>query len=183
MVFRSRRYRRIRLSIDPNAGFRAILDMLEQLALPVMSCKADHVKYAVLELINNSLRAHKLSQCRDPIEVAFELSESELRIRVRDCGTGFDPRALPYSLKSDPYSIDLNAEAFQEYRKRNNYKKFGMGLPLAMRTFDTFRLAFVDEAGREVPWESWDSGLVRGTAITVTKALVAAREQERSAHG
>lgn len=183
MVFQSKRYRRIRLNIDPNAGFRRILDMLEQLALPDTSCKADHIKYAVLEMINNSLRAHKVAACRDPIEVAFELSESELRIRVCDRGAGFDPRTLPYSLKSNPYSIDLNAEVFQEYRKRNNYQRFGMGLPLAMRTFDTFRLAFVDDTGREVPWESWNSGLVRGTAITVTKALVVARAQGGSEHG
>ncbi len=173
MRFRSRRYTRIRLHIDPRAGFRRILDTLEELGLPDMTCKADHVKYALLEMINNSLRAHRIIECPDPIEVVFERTPVVLRIRIRDRGPGFDPRTLPFSLKSDPYAIDLNAEVFQEYRKRNNYERFGMGLPLAMRTFDSFELAFMDGDGREVPWESWNSGSVRGTAITVTKALLA----------
>jgi anti-sigma regulatory factor (Ser/Thr protein kinase) len=181
MLFRSRRYRRIRLRIDPGAGFRTILDTLEELGLPDMTCKADHVKYAVLEMINNSLRAHRITRCADPIDVVFERAEPVLRVRIRDRGPGFDPRTLPFSLKSDPYAIDLNAEVFQEYRRRNNYERFGMGLPLAMRTFDSFELAFVDEAGQEVPWEAWNSGSVRGTAITVTKALLAEREEPR--HG
>jgi anti-sigma regulatory factor (Ser/Thr protein kinase) len=171
------------LSIDPRAGFRKILDTLEQLALPDMSCKADHVKYAVLEMINNSLRAHRLSRRPDPIEVIFELEPALLRVRILDKGPGFDPRNLPFSLDSDPYAIDLNAEVFQEYRKRNNYERFGMGLPLAMRTFDSFELAFLDDAGREVPWESWQSGNVRGTAITVTKALLGNGQQEKPADG
>jgi anti-sigma regulatory factor (Ser/Thr protein kinase) len=183
MLFRSRRYRRIRLKIDPHAEFRSILYTLEELSLPDMSCKADHVKYAVLEMINNSLRAHRMAKCPDPVEVVFELAEAVLRVRVRDRGAGFDPRTLPYSLKADPYAIDLNDEVFQEYRRRNNYERFGMGLPLAMRTFDSFELAFVDDAGREVPWQSWDSGSARGTAITVTKALLVERPQGGPADG
>jgi hypothetical protein len=41
----------------------------------------------------------------------------------------------------------------------------------------------VDDEGREVPWESWQSGNVRGTAITVTKALLGNGQQEKPADG
>jgi anti-sigma regulatory factor (Ser/Thr protein kinase) len=174
--YRSRRYRRLRIAIHPRAGFRKVLDLLDEIAFPSLPSKAEHIKYAVLELINNSLRAHHQAGCPETILLVFERSDNELSIRVRDRGHGFDPRALPYSLDTDPGSIDLNAAEFQEYRRVNNYERFGMGLPLVMRTFDSFRLTFVDETGVEIPWESWDAGRVRGTSITVTKALPPQRE-------
>jgi anti-sigma regulatory factor (Ser/Thr protein kinase) len=172
MEFRSRRYRRLRVAIHPKVGFRKVLDLLDEVTFPSLPGKAEHLKYAVLELINNSLRAHRQAGRLEPIELAIERLDDALTIRVRDYGRGFDPRTLPYSLNTAPESIDINAVEFLEYRKANNYERFGMGLPLVMRTFDTFRLAFVDEAGAEMPWESWDASRVRGTSITVTKSLL-----------
>jgi anti-sigma regulatory factor (Ser/Thr protein kinase) len=171
MEFRSRRYRRLRVAIHPRVGFRKVLALLDDVAFPSLPGKAEHLKYAVLELINNSLRAHRQAGCVEPIELAIERCDTELTLRVRDYGRGFDPHTLPYSLDTDPEAIDINAAEFLEYRKAHNYERFGMGLPLVMRTFDTFRLAFVDEAGAEMPWESWVASRVRGTSITVTKAL------------
>jgi anti-sigma regulatory factor (Ser/Thr protein kinase) len=171
IFFRSRGYRRVQLKISPRVKFRKILELLEELVLPDTIYKADHIKYALLEMINNSLRAHRQYERPEPIEVALEVVNPYLRIVVRDWGPGFDPNSLPFSLDGDPRSIDLESDRFQEYRRLNGYQRFGMGLPLVMRTFDTFRLTFLDQAGCEIAWEAWNPQRVRGTLISVTKML------------
>lgn len=166
MVYGDRRYRRIRLSIHPRAPFRSVLSVLDRVNLPELGMNPEHIKYAVLEMVNNSLRAHRAVGLDGPIAVEFELGQEALLIRISDDGPGFDPSCLPYRLDADPQSIDLNSEAFQEYRRRNNYQRFGMGLPLVLRTFDTFSVDFRDAGGQPV---TWGDGKVHGTSITVTK--------------
>ena len=171
MVFGNKKYRRIRLTVHPRAPFRNVLRVLERLELPETGTNPEHVKYALLEMINNSLRAHRNSDIEENIQIRFELLDAPqecVRISVSDRGPGFDPESLPYSLNEDPASIDLNSPVFHEYRKKNNYRRFGMGLPLVLRTFDTFSIEFRDESGNAI---SWHPERVRGTSITVSKRL------------
>jgi hypothetical protein len=58
--------------------------------------------------------------------------------------------------------VDLNGSRFQEYQRRNNFQRFGMGLLVARRVFPSFSLAFLDAAGRQV---RWGEGEVAGTLI------------------
>jgi anti-sigma regulatory factor (Ser/Thr protein kinase) len=167
MRFGDREYKKIRLSIHPRAEFRRVLRALDGLILPAGG-NSEHLKYAVLEMINNSLRAHRSVGIDDPVEVRFEDTAGEIRVEVRDRGRGFDPSRLPYSLDGSPEAIDLNSEEFHEYRKRNRYQRFGMGLPLVLRTFDSFELFFLDNAGKRIEWQP---GNVGGTSITVTKRI------------
>jgi anti-sigma regulatory factor (Ser/Thr protein kinase) len=169
MVFGERRYKRIRLAIHPEAPFRRVLQVLDDLRLPGFGIDPEHLKYALLEMINNSIRAHKTHLVKERIIVLLRRLESPrsgVQILVEDRGPGFDPDTLPYSLTDDPGTIDLNSPIFEEYRKANNYRRFGMGLPMVLRTFDSFDLEFRDENGLSIPWSP---GKVRGTRITVSK--------------
>ena len=172
MVFKKKQYRKIRLAVHPRAPFRKVLRILEELELPNTGISADHVKYALLEMISNSLRAHRSHEVEENIHICFELldePQDRIQISVLDKGHGFDPDSLPYSLDDDPESIDLNSTVFQEYRRRNNYERFGMGLPLVLRTFDTFAIEFKDPEGNPI---SWHPDRVRGTTITVSRIVV-----------
>jgi anti-sigma regulatory factor (Ser/Thr protein kinase) len=168
MWFDDREYKRIRLSIHPRAEFRRVLKTLAGMRMPEAGQNSEHLKYAVLEMINNSLRAHRTAGVEDPVEVRIDDRQEEIRIEVRDRGRGFDPSSLPYSLDGSPSSIDLNSEEFQDYRRRHGYQRFGMGLPLVLRTFDSFQLRFLDHEGKNVAWEP---GRVKGTSIVVTKKV------------
>ena len=164
MIFREKKYKRVKLSIKPDIEFKKVLETLDDLRLPDTDTKPQNIKYAVLEMINNSLRAHRENRIPDPLSVTFEHSVSLLAIEIRDRGPGFNPDKLPYSLTDDPDSVDMKSEAFNQYREKNNYLRFGMGLHVVRKTFSSFELLFLDEEDRPIPWSE---GKVRGTLIKV----------------
>ena len=92
------------------------------------------------------------------------VSDGRLVVAIRDFGGGFDPTRLPYDLDADPPTLDLHSPSFEEYQKQNGYKRFGMGIYVAKKTFDEFRLVFLDQQDRPAPWAP---GQVAGTLITL----------------
>ncbi|RKX75860.1 MAG: ATP-binding protein [Spirochaetes bacterium] len=160
--FKKKYCRRLKLNIDPEAKFSEILKILTQLNFPGSPVKSEHITYAVLELINNSMRAHRDKNIREKINADFEVKNSVLHIRLRDWGGGFNPENLPYDLYTNPEKIDLNTKKFQEYRKKHGYTRFGMGLYVVKKTFSSFRLYFIDKEGNTVPW---DPDKTAGTCI------------------
>jgi anti-sigma regulatory factor (Ser/Thr protein kinase) len=163
LEFKERSSRRIVLHIHPAADFREILTVVHAIRLPQFVPNEENVKYAILELLNNSLRAHRERKVDRRISTMFVTAESRLEVSVKDFGGGFDPKSLPYDLAGDTSEVDHTSEAFQEYQRRNEYLRFGMGLLVARKTFDDFALSFFDE--REEPVE-WGTGPVCGTLIT-----------------
>jgi anti-sigma regulatory factor (Ser/Thr protein kinase) len=144
--------------------FKKILDTLEEIRLPDMGTKQQNMKYAVLEMVNNSIRAHRENNIDKPICIILAYDFPSLTIEVKDCGPGFNPGNLPFSLEDNPLQIDVKSKAFLEYRERNNYLRFGMGLYVVRKTFPIFRLAFLNQEGEPIPWSP---GKVHGTSITV----------------
>jgi len=165
LSIRSRRCRQLRLSIHPAAEYRKVLDILNNLALPASVGSPENVKFAVLELISNSLRAHRERRVSERVHTVFRVEDGRLRVTIRDFGGGFDPSGLPYSLEDDAAAVDPSGPAFQEYQKRNNYQRFGMGLLVARRVFRCFSLGFLDPSGRPV---RWGAGPVSGTFISMS---------------
>lgn len=161
-IYQGRTSRRVRIDIAPRTEFRRILRTFEDLELPECGLSRENIMFAVLELINNSLRAHRERQVPRPITVLFLARHDSLAIRIRDYGGGFDPRALPWSLEEDHHRVDIQSAAFQEYRRQHGYLRFGMGLLIARRTFPCFELVFVDDQDRPLPWTP---GRVAGTLI------------------
>jgi anti-sigma regulatory factor (Ser/Thr protein kinase) len=160
-----KRSRTIRLSVNPRADFREVIRTLEAITLPPVRVSDEHVRFAVLELLNNSIRAHKEKGEPRDISIDLTLSNGKLVVTIRDYGGGFDPGRLPYRLDQDPNALDLHSPAFEEYHRQNGELRFGMGIYIAKKTFDDFRLIFLDE--RDQPM-AWTAGKTTGTLITVS---------------
>jgi anti-sigma regulatory factor (Ser/Thr protein kinase) len=154
--------RSIRLSIDPGAEYRDVLSAFDSIDLPQTALSAENLRFAVLELVNNSLRAHRERGVQKEIVIDIYNADSNLIILIRDFGGGFDPARLPYPMDADARAVDIMGEPFLEYQKRNDFRRFGMGLLIAKKTFDRFRLLFLDGKGSPAPW---DPGNTAGTLI------------------
>jgi anti-sigma regulatory factor (Ser/Thr protein kinase) len=176
----AKRSRTIRLSVNPRADFREVIRTLEAITLPPVRISNEHVRFAVLELLNNSIRAHKEKGEPRDISVDLTLADGKLVVSIRDYGGGFDPGKLPYRLEEDPALLDLHSSKFEEYQKRNGFKRFGMGIYIAKKTFDDFRLVFLDE--RDQPM-AWRAGKTAGTLITVSVGARSESSESEAASG
>jgi light-regulated signal transduction histidine kinase (bacteriophytochrome) len=157
-----RKIRTVRVKVSPAADFRGVLHAFDAIEIPPTRIGPDNLKFAILELVNNSLRAHRERADERDILVDLTVTPDRLHISVRDFGGGFDPRILPFPLDADPASLDIHAKYFQDYQTKHGYTKFGMGIYLAKKTFDHFQLLFID--GSDLP-VSWSPGKISGTLI------------------
>jgi len=165
LALRKRRCRQLRLNIHPAAEYRKLLDVRNHLELPPSVSNPENVKFAVLELISNSLRAHRERGVQQSVLAVLRFADGSLEVSIRDFGGGFDPYTLPFDLQGDVRTVDPNGSRFQEYQKRNNFQRFGMGLLVAHRVFPGFSLSFLAEEGRPV---RWGEGAVSGTLIRMS---------------
>jgi anti-sigma regulatory factor (Ser/Thr protein kinase) len=160
--------RTIRLSINPHADFREVIRILDAIVIPPARISIEHIRFAILELLNNSIRAHREKGESRDIWIDLSALDGRFMVSVRDFGGGFDTRKLPYDLGADPRSLDLHSSSFEEYQKKNGYKRFGMGIYVARKTFEEFRLVFLDE--RDQPM-SYRQGQTAGTLITLAVSM------------
>lgn len=168
IVYRSERLSALSLAFDPGQEFRSIVDQFGEIAYPDLRLNPELVSFAILELVSNSIRAHKERGIADEVQVTLAMEEGEFRVTVTDSGRGFDPGRLPYDLDAPAETVDVMSEAFLEYRERYGSTRFGMGLYVAKKTFPRFRLRFVDGGGNSCPWYS---GMVKGTRIDLAYPL------------
>ena len=84
--FRSKRGDRIIVNIHPNADFREVLQTLESIRFPDFVRNAENIKYAVLELISNSLRAHRERRVDRQVMAVFRAGDSKIEVEVKDFG-------------------------------------------------------------------------------------------------
>ncbi len=162
LVYKDKKSQQLCLKIHPEADFREILNIVNAITFPDTLDNEENIKYATLELINNSLRAHREKREARKIIIHFRTKSETFDISIRDYGGGFDPARLPYDLNSNHELIDHTGPEFQEYQKKHNYKRFGMGLLLAKKTFSYFNLSFFDRHEQPI---SWEPGQVYGTMI------------------
>lgn len=152
ILFRKKRLRELRFKILPHCRIHQIVPVLNAVAFYPTLEKKDHISYALLELINNSLRAHREKGVKEPILVRLQARSSYLRIEVKDKGGGFDPQKLPYNPFDTRIPDNLNTDPFLQYRRIHENTRFGMGLIIAKRVFHRFTLQFVDPEGHPRPW-------------------------------
>jgi anti-sigma regulatory factor (Ser/Thr protein kinase) len=148
-----------------------VIRTLEAIIIPPFRVSDEHIRFAILELLNNSIRAHR--EKNEPRDIMIDLTATDglLVVAIRDFGGGFDTKRLPYNLNEDPRSLDLHSAAFQQYQEKNGYKRFGMGIYVAKKTFDELRLVFLDDHDRPIPFTP---GGTVGTLITLTVSMDAA---------
>ena len=163
--FQSKQSDQVTVNIHPEADFREILQTLESIHFPDFVSNTENIKYAVLELISNSLRAHREKKVDKQVIAVFRAEDSKVDIEVKDFGGGFDPERLPYPLEAPADTIDQTSDAFDEYQQRHKYRRFGMGLLVTKKTFPCFELVFFDEKERPVRWNESE---VVGTVVRVS---------------
>ena len=163
--FQSKHSDQVTVNIHPEADFREILKTLDSIRFPEFVTNAENIKYAVLELISNSLRAHREKKVDKQVIAVFRAEDSKVDIEVKDFGGGFDPKRLPYALEAPPDMIDQTSDAFEEYQEKHNYLRFGMGLLVTKKTFPFFQVIFFDEEEQPVQWGQSE---VTGTVIRVS---------------
>ena len=165
IVFLGRKYKRVIMNISGDAPFHEILKQVNGLTIPESPHDDEHTRYAMLELINNSLRAHREKGIKEKIRTELQVGEELLNISITDKGGGFDISNLPYTLDESSNEIDTNSNRFQLYREENQYKRFGMGLIVAKRLFPVFDINFYDENGKDI---SYNPDKVVGTRIDMS---------------
>jgi anti-sigma regulatory factor (Ser/Thr protein kinase) len=163
--FQSKQSDQITVNIHPEADFREVLQTLESIHFPDFITNAENIKYAVLELISNSLRAHRERKVSKQVIAVFRAADSKVDIEVKDFGGGFDPKRLPYPLEAPVDTIDLTSEAFEEYQQKHKNLRFGMGLLVTKKTFPIFQIVFFDEKEQPVQWGEDE---VIGTVVRVS---------------
>ncbi len=98
ILFRKKRLRELRFKILPHCRIHQIVPVLNAVAFYPILEKKDHISYALMELINNALRAHREKGVKEPILVRLQARSSYLRIEVKDKGGRFrSPKKLPYN--------------------------------------------------------------------------------------
>ena len=163
--FQSKQSDQVTVTIHPKADFREVLLTLESIQFPDFVGNAENIKYAVLELISNSLRAHKEKNVDKQVIAVFRAEDSKIDIEVKDFGGGFDPNDLPYPLAAPVETIDQSSDAFERYQEKHNHLRFGMGLLISKKTFPFFEVTFFDETEQAV---QWGHSTVIGTLIRVS---------------
>jgi anti-sigma regulatory factor (Ser/Thr protein kinase) len=156
---------RVELTVSPRADFRDVIHALETITFPPTGVSGESIRFAILELVNNSIRAHREKNEEREIRIVLSVSDGRLEISIRDFGGGFNPKALPYDLDADPRTLDLHSAPFDDYQHRHGYKRFGMGIYVAKKTFDRFQISFLDHQEKPLPWQE---GKVAGTLITLS---------------
>ncbi len=170
-----KRYRKLTFHIAPSTDFQKILAQLNKLRFADCKITQEQLIYAVLELLNNSLRAHRERRQNLPIHLYFLSEKKGYEVYLQDWGGGFDPSRLPYDINEEADNIDIHDECFEAYRNKHEHTRFGMGLYLAKRTFNDFKLYFIDEDGMET---SWEGETCAGTVVQL-RTFAQARAQER----
>lgn len=164
LFFKDTRFKVIKLTIHPHTDMRVVLDTVDSIRFPDFGVSDNNIRYAILELLNNSLRAHREKGTNRRISVLFRFHDKWFRISVRDFGGGFDVQKLPYPIHAKPSKVDPNSKELIQYRKTNHYLKFGLGLYLVKKTFHKIRITFFDEHG--LPG-NWRGGKTVGTLINL----------------
>ena len=162
--YKAKNYKTVCIKLSAGSDFNALLKEFHALSFSKLENRIENIRYAILELVNNSIRAHKERKSNELILLDFALHDEYLSISIKDAGGGFNPARLPYDINRDVSEIDMNNSSFQEYRERHAYNRFGMGLLVTKRTFDSFNLSFYDRNGALVPWQE---GVVVGTIIEI----------------
>ena len=169
LEYRSQKLMSLLLTFSPDEEFRVILDSFKDITYPPISVNPELISFALLELVSNSIRAHRERGVTEAVKVKLSIEDGEFRATVQNSGRGFDPTLLPYDINSKPETVDVMSDSFAAYRQQFGGSRFGMGLYVAKKTFADFRLGFVDGAENPCPWFS---GTVKGTKIDLSLPLL-----------
>ncbi len=145
--YREKSYHKLKFSFSKDVSFQRILNTLNRVEFNGSVDNDEQAVYAILELVNNSLRAHREKNVKEKIILHMRALDERIHIRLQDKGGGFNLEALPYDITTPVEEIDTASDSFEGYREKHQYRRFGMGLLLARKIFPGFKLSFYHENG------------------------------------
>ncbi|MBU0935785.1 MAG: ATP-binding protein [Spirochaetes bacterium] len=152
LQFQGKNLTSLKMKIPVDGNFGKVLKTFNELGYPAAPVDAERINFAVLELVSNSLRAHREKNIADPVLVELNCTPDSLHITIRDSGRGFDPSVLPYNIDEDVNNIDLMSSRFAAYREQYQNSRFGMGFIATRRIFPHFKLYFIDTGLQPCEW-------------------------------
>ncbi|MDA3851248.1 MAG: ATP-binding protein [Spirochaetaceae bacterium] len=168
ILYQGKRYNHLNINISANAPFNAILNQINQIYIEPIGISQEHISYAILELLNNSLRAHREKHIDKNITVKAQSKGKFVLFIIKDWGGGFDVSELPYDINEEHEKIDVESDQFQLYREKHQYRRFGMGLLSTRRVFQEFEIKFYDGTGQLGPYKKdFTSGTVIKLGVPV----------------
>ena len=160
--FRNKWLNHISLKIAAGSRFDVVISTINDIHFTGLPVKDEHVHFAVMELVNNSLRAQRETGRTTPIRLEYECLHYALRFVIQDAGGGFDPKNLPYDIHQPASNIDIHGPAFQAYREKHEFQRFGMGLYAVKKVFTSLNISFIDAHHHRMDWQP---GKTWGTRI------------------
>jgi len=151
-MFRGKPLSSVRFKIPPAGSFGTVLRTFNNLEYPVRNISFEQINFAILELLSNSLRAHREKAVEEPVLIEMYTNAERFLVRIIDRGGGFDPAKLPYQFDQDVESINLMSEAFTKYRETYDNSRFGMGFIATRRVFPGFKLYFYNKNLKPCQW-------------------------------
>ena len=88
LVLNGKQSRTVRLKISPKADFRDVLHTLGEIGIPTTRVSDENIRFAILELLNNSIRAHREKGESRDICLDLTVTDGRLVIAIRDFGGG-----------------------------------------------------------------------------------------------
>ncbi|HEQ72287.1 MAG TPA: hypothetical protein ENN69_07345 [Spirochaetia bacterium] len=169
IVYKGNCYSTLNVLFSPKLSGSDFFKILELIEFPLKESENVLMKYALTELVSNSVRAlHERKRLRE-VAVDFQVTGNFIKCVITDYAGGFDPAVLPIDINADSRAIDILSDEFQMYREKHSYNRFGIGLVSAKLALDAFHLVFIDGEGKEVSWHG--EGSVDGTRITAAKRI------------
>ena len=169
LTYNGKKCREINVTYKNDIDGQHVFANVSRIKLPFAQKDQDVVRFVILELITNSLRAAKEVKSPHPVNMELKLSDKEISLCVKDGAGGFDLSSLPYDINSDISKVNCNDDRFLEYREKNDYQKFGYGLYLVKSWSDYFDISFTDKNGNIVDKPS--GAQVFGTKVVVKKNI------------
>src|SRR5581483_8152793 len=118
-------------------------DVLSELFLrtPLSDEQIEHVRYAVLEMIQNAAEWGNQRRKDLPVTIAYELTDDYVKFVITDQGPGFNPEKLPHAAhKEDP-------TAHMEIREKLGLRIGGFGILMTKGLVDEL---FYNDTGNQV---------------------------------
>ncbi len=170
ITFNEKKCNKVKFKCKSGTSTVHVLEILDKIKFPLPLVEEETLKFLILELLTNSLRASDEIKSAVPVETYIEINGNDLIITVQDGAGGFDTSVLPYEISQEPSHIDILSEDFIKYREQYGFERFGMGLYSVKVWSDKFDLCFVDDAGNCVDYKG--AGSVNGTRISFQKNIL-----------
>ena len=115
IVYKGNCYTELFIHFSPKLNGSDFFKILELIDFPVKESDNIILRYALTELVTNSLRALHERKIDKEVSVDLMVSGNFLKIIVTDFGGGFDLSILPIDINDESKKPDFTSLKFQEW--------------------------------------------------------------------